>query len=364
MHMRSSPKTLAALVSLFAISAIPSTAKSQTPTTEPAASQAAPDVDLNQMAENALELLDIGTEDAKNEAARITDTLRKIAPQFPKTYLLSGKMCSVAGQGPNAIRYYEVYKNTPDGKLDHRPYADLGRIYMRSKSYRNAKRNLEDACTYAPPEKVNGKYIRAEIMMDLATVLHELKDDAEAIRKAREAATQAKDDPRIQILFSRLLLEINPTETKACRDAVAPAIAQLINVDLAEVPFNSPKLQLLREALAVVETTWVREVGMQSQNPEPAHMLSLATQDVAEISLRLALIGAREYEAHALELNKNKVEYKIRLAEIDAMLGSTRTAKDLLDEVLKDDPKNKDASDLLKRINSTTPRKIGVAAGL
>ncbi len=362
MHMLSSSKAIAALVSLFAVSAIPSTAKSQTSTTMPVSSQPSRGADLNGMAEDAIEALDRGTEEGKNEAAKITDTLRQIAPQFAKTYLLTGKMYASAGQGPNAIRYFEIYKNTTDGKTDHRPYAELARIYMRSKKYRNAKRNLEDAITWAP-EKEKERYIRAELTMDLAAVLHELKDDAEAIRKAREAAGQAKNDPRIQILYGRLLLEVSKGETKACRDAVAPAIAQLVD-DLGASPFNMAKLSLLREALVVVETTWAREVSMQLNNAEPVHFLSLASQDVAEISHRIALVGAREYEARAVELNSNKVEYLIRLAEIEAMMGAQRSAMDRLDEILKADPRNKEASDLLARIKATPPRKIGVAAGL
>ena len=233
---------------------------------------------------------------------------------------------------------------------------------MRSKKYRNAKRNLEDAITWAP-EKEKERYIRAELTMDLAAVLHELKDDAEAIRKAREAAIQAKDDPRILILYGRLLLDVSPNETKECRDAVAPAITRLID-ELAVDPTNVPKLRLLREALAVVETTWAREVDKQRENPELVHYLSIASQDVAEISQRLALVSAKEYESRAVDLNPKKVEYSIRLAELEALLGAKRKAMDRLEEILKTNPENTDASDLLARIKATPSRKIGVAAGL
>jgi len=317
------------------------------------------------MANEALELLDSGTPGDKDRAAAIADKLGKIAPQLPLRFLLGARLLATAGNGPTAIRYYELYKSTPEGKNDYRPYAEMGRIYMRSKSLRTARRHLEDAQKLAPEQdpKADDKFVRAEIMMDLASVLHQLEDRTEAIKIGREAATQARSDARIQILFSRLLNDVNPTETKECRDVAARAISILL-YDLDADATSIPKLSMLRDALQVVQRTWATEVSLQQENAEPAHFLSLATQDVAEITNRIALVAALEYEERAISLDGSKAEYRIRLAEIEAMLGSDRTAQEKLDAVLKADPNNAEALSLKSRIATTPKRKIGVAAGL
>ena len=355
---------------VLAVIAIQSTASGQSPTTAPSVppvpspGQAPLDADPNRMAEDALALTDIGTKEAMEKAAEIVDKLRKIAPQTQKLYLACARLLAADGKGPQAIRYYEQYKTMPDGKTDYRPYAEMGRLYMRSKRLRTARRLLEDAKQLAPEqEPKTGKFIRAEISMDLANVLLQLEDKEEAVRVAREAATQATSDSRIQIVYSRLLLSVNPQETKEARDIAARAVAMLLK-DLEADSFSIPKLQMLREALTVVENTWATEAGMQDSNPEPVHFLSIATQEVAEISQRLALVAAREYELRAIELNKNKAEYKLRLAEIEAQMGAINTAGYTLDAVLKADPENKEALALKERIATMPVRKIGVAAGL
>lgn len=361
--MRFPPIAFATLVFMLAVNGLRSTASGQEPTTAPTPVLTPTGVDPNQMVNEALNLIEAGNRQSWEAAGEIIDKLRKIAPQLPKVQLACAKWLAADGKGPPAIRYYDYYIKTDEGKTDYRPYADMGRLYMRSKKPRTARRYLEDAVSFAPQQDAKNRFIRAEIMMDLATVMHQLEDNTEAVRTARDAATQANKDPRIQILYSRLLLKVNPTETKEARSVAARAVTLLLE-DLGADPVSIPKLQLLREALSVVENTWATEAGMQLNNPEPAHFLSLATQDVAEVTQRIALVAAKEYEERAVELNPNKAEYKIRLAEIEAMLGATRTATDRLDALLANDPDNAEAQAMKIRISTMTHRKIGVAAGL
>lgn len=357
-------KSVFVLSTVLTLTLLPPEALGQEPTTAPSPGMPPQDSDPNRMANDALELLELGTPEAKERAALIADKLGKIAPQLPLRFLLGARMLAMAGNGPQAIRYYEIFKKTDEGKNDYRPYAEMGRLYMRSKSLRTARRHLEDAQKLAPEQDPkNQKFVRAEIMMDLANVLHQLDDKAEAVRIGREAANQARTDARIQIQFSRLQNDVNPTETKECRDVAARAISMLLT-DLEAAPTSIPKLSMLREALMVVQQTWINEVRLQQENAEPVHFLSLATQDVAEITNRIALVAALEYEERAVSLDGSKAEYKIRLAEIEAMLGPDRTALEKLDAVLKADPDNAEALAMKTRIATTPKRKIGVAAGL
>lgn len=352
-----------ATVLSFTFVAISSSAFGQTPpTTVSPLGQAPSDADPNRMADKALELLDQGNRRSWEEAGEILDKLRRIDPQLPRLHLALGRWFAADGKGPQAIRCYEFYKNSSEGKADYRPFAELGRMYLRSRSLRMARRHLDDARQLAP-EQESGKFVRAEIMMDLANVMHQLGDKAEALKVGRDAAMQARKDPRIQILFSRLLLAVNPNETRECREAAAAAIRELQD-DIVSIPPSIPKMSMVREALLVVQQTWVTEVSLQSENAEPAHFLSLATQDVAEITQRMSLVNALEYEERAIELNGSKAEYRIRQAEIEAMLGSTRTALEKLDAVLKAEPDNPEALSLKTRINTTPVRKFGAAAGL
>lgn len=339
-----------------------SPAMAQPATTAPAMQPPPGENDPNKMADQAIALLDSNEKDAKDAAAQLFTKIKDMSPRLDRLNLVAAKLTAAEGDYTRALIYYDQYSKTMEGKNDYRPYAAMGRLYMRSKTYRQARRNLEQARLFAPEQDAKGRYLRAEIMSDLAGVLHVLDDNKEAVRVGREAATQASRDAKIQVQFSRLLLAINPTETKEARDVAAKAVVML-NDDIAADSFSESKLRLLAEALSVVVSTWANDVVAQKENPEPVYMLSIATHDVAEVNMRIALLAAREYAERAVTLNDAKPEYRIRLAEIEALLGSTRTALEKLDAVLKTEPENAAALALKARIAAAPARKVGGAAG-
>jgi len=345
-------------LALSAITTSPQPAHGQTASTMPGATPEFQDSDPNKLADQALILL----ENNEGEAAfALFQKAKQLNPNLSKLNLLAARLSAADNKYDQAQLYYTEYVKSPDGKSDYRPFAELGRIYLRSKSYRLARRNLEQARQLAPERDSKDRFVRAEIMADLANVLRVLRDDKEAIRVGREAATQATSDPKIQIMFSQLLLSISPNETKESRDVAARAIA-LLNTDLEVNTFSEPKLRLLRDALAIVEATWAQETLSQKDNPLPVYMLSIATQDTAEVTMRISLLSAKEYADRAATLNEGKPEYRVRQAEIEAMLGSTRTALEKLEKVLEVDPENAAALALKDRIASMPKRELGAAA--
>jgi len=347
----------------LAMSAAALPARAQTPTTLPEAEKdaVAPRTDPKKMADQIMALVENNELPA---AMELFTQLRRIAPNTDRLHLAAARLMAADQKFDQAQLFYQQYTTTAEGKNDYRPFAELGRLYLRSKSYRQARRNLEQAQQLAPERDADGKhYIRAEIMADLANVHRILRDNKEAVKVGREAATQAIGDPKIQVMFGQLLVTISQEETKEPREVAARAIAKL-NDELAADPFNENNLRLLKDALSVVAATWASDVMAQKDNPEAVYMLSIASQDVAEISKRISLIGAREYALRAITLNENKPEYRIRAAEIEFEFGAKSNAQYRLSDVFKIDPDNTAAKALNERMEAFPPRKIGVAAGL
>ena len=338
----------------------------QPATTAPAQPRAeATDMPPEQMVELAIDLLQQNQPGPTAEGAQLLDRLTRIAPKLDKLPLAIGLL--KAGQKNTAaesVAYFIQYTTTTEGRSDYRGYYELGKIYLRSRSLHQARRNLEQAKEYAP-EKERDRYVRAEILIDLSNVVwlmaaSERGDTIrmEAVKYAREAATMATKDPKIQIQFGQILLRAAPTEYREARDTANKAIAQLNN-DLAAYPRDEAKMRLLREAVDVLQKACAADTAVNTDNPESVSLLAAATRDLAAVERRLILLNAWQYAQRARTLKDNKTEYKLALAEIEADLGATRNASERVDEVLKAEPENAAALALKERIRAYPPRRIG-----
>jgi len=354
---------IAALIGLILCGRAP--AQPTALTSRPAAETTGPaDLPPDRMAELAIDILEFQP-DRIGEAAKLIERLNLIAPKSDKLLLAIGLLkASQTTTAPESVAYFTQYTTTTEGRSDYRGYYQLGKIFMRSRSLRQARRLLDQAREFAP-EQDRGRYVRAEILIDLSNVMlmtaatergDAIKTDA--VKFARDAASMATRDPKIQVQFGQLLLKAAPTEFKEARDAASKAIA-LINNDLAADPFDVNKLRLLRDAVEVAQKACAADTATNKDNPEPVFMLANATRDVAEVERRLTLLNAFEYADRARTLKDNKPEYKLALAEIEADLGATRKALERVDEVLKAEPENPAALALKERIRAYPPRQIG-----
>lgn len=314
-------------------------------------SQAEPP-DPEALIEKAIDQVEAGDLEAGNDLAR---RAHAIAPTMDKLKLAEGLILFSMGKGTESIRRLQDYNLTEDGKKDYRGYAAIGRIYMESNTYRMARRSLERAVLLAD-ERKNGKPIRAQILMDLATVERRLNNREKAAEHARAAAESAPNDPDIQFRYAQTLSSNNSADDYQAAVAAAERAIRLIDAALRNDPFNKEHLDLLLSAHSLRVEIHLRERARNPQNPSTAIRIAESLRAQADAEWRLTVHAAREYALQALELGEQpEPEWQLLVARLSMDGGgdvALEGARERVAKVLEAHPDNEEAMKLAATIDS------------
>lgn len=299
-----------------------------------------------QMIEDAIKKIDEGN---FTEATKLFETARRIRPDLIRLKLVQGLVLIETGRAVEAITKLEEFNKSADAGNEYRGFAAIGRIYLASRMFRQAVRPLERAKDYAPIE-ANGRFIRAEILIDLATAHQRLSRMKDALKYADEAANLAPNDPAIQLKLGRMHKESQ--DYVAALRAVDRAVT-LIRGQLRTDPFKPERNAELKMCNDLrVEVLQAQRAG-NPDDPEIYHQLAVEMAAQADAERRIKLLTAREYALEALNKNPRLTACRIFLARIEWALGGSQDALDRLKKVLEEDPSNAEAAQLRREIEAS-----------
>ncbi|MBN2561856.1 MAG: hypothetical protein JXQ75_13095 [Phycisphaerae bacterium] len=288
------------------------------------------------MVEAALEMIDTGD---LNEALALVRRAKMLKPTVPKIKLAEGLLSIERGQHLEAMRQLEEYNKTDVGRNDYRGYAAIGTIYKDSHMDRQAAPVLEKAKSLAPLEE-NGKPVRAEIAIGLATVYNNLGRKDQAIEAAKEAKRWAPVDPKIQLRLGQVAFRTQDFDTAA---KAAERAIELLMADLQVDPLKKETYQLLGSSYQLMRNRWQREIAADPDDGLPYFKLAVTMREVSEVSRRIVLLDARESILQALTKEPENHEYMIFAARVEVELGALDEARERLARVLSSDPENQEA---------------------
>ncbi len=283
-----------------------------------------------------------------NGAGALIDRVMKVKPGYERTLLARGLLLAEMKHGPEAIATLEQYNKTKDAGNEYRSYAALGRLYRDSKIFRLAVRPLEQAKDLAPLEE-NGRPVKANITIELASVLNKLTRTEEALKQAEDAGRLAPNDPEILLRMANIYYTAQnyPAAIQALDRSIS-----LLNSRLKADPFRSEEHGLLK---ACYELKINVAQAQRAADPDDAMLLfSLAqsTREVAEVGRRIGMLIAREYMIEALNRDPGQHGWRVALAELEMELGALQDAMQHLNEVFKNEPNHPEASRLRDHIQA------------
>lgn len=355
------------VLSLLAGSVLSNAAWSQTPpprTDPPDRAADAPDPD--ELADKALELIDRG---ALQEADEILQGLKRFRPTMHRIKLLQGLLWlkGGSGRGPEANRVLESYNRTDTGKLDYRGFAAVGLLKQQSRMWRQARRALKSAVELAPTEE-NGKPVRANILLDLATVELRLAEtnrspsanDA-ALEYAREAVRRSPDDAIILLRFAQILANASDGDDYSEAIRAGRGAIRRVGAELRGDPFNRETLGLLRAGYSLISQIHRNQAKRNPDNAE--HIIAIAEdiQSLSMINRRLALFDSYELVNQALDMAPRPA-WQLMAARLEVDVGGAAGAPSALEriqKILEDEPDNQDAKNLRTRIEAMTASPAG-----
>ena len=318
-----------------------------------------------ELVQSALKLIDSGDYE---QAGTLIQRAKQLSPNLPKLSLAEGlfymnvgmamiKQSRVqagykgkAGYIAEATGRLQEYNNTAEGKNDYRGFAALGSIYKDSRTFRSAVPPLEQAKKLAPVEE-NGKFVRAEITLDLASSYLGLLRKKEALETAKDAESMAPSDPKIQLGLARVAAN---TEDFAVAESAAKKAIDLCKAKIQGQPFDKDAHATLQGCYEVIGYVKNTALGTAPDDGAILYALACATRDSAEVNRRVGLLSARDLVQQAIEKEPKKYEWQVFAAQIDADLGAYPEAAKRLNEILKESPDNKEAAKLLETLPSQT----------
>lgn len=305
-----------------------------------------------QMVDDAIRKLETGNVD---EAGAAFNRVLRMKPDMPRLSLLHGLLLVELGKPVEALAKLEEFNSSKDVGNEYRGFAAVGRIYSASRMYRQAIRPLERAKDYAPAEE-SGRPVKAEIAIELATVLHGLQRTKDAIKVADEAAVLAPNDPGIQLKLGKMhkATQDYAIALKAADRAVAIVLG-LLRTD----PFKPEVNIQLRDAYELKIELYQAQRAANPDDQQLYLLIAQAMRDHANADRRLKLLTGREYALEALNKDARFFACQVYLARLEWELGGSQDALDRLKKVLEEDPSNSDASNLREEIQASLRAAAG-----
>lgn len=287
----------------------------------------------DELLDNALRLIDSG--DYK-EAAAITDRVYRLKPDHPRLKLIQALFLIESKRSAEALQILSEYNDSEDGKKDYRGFAAVGTIYKKSYAFTTAVRPLELAKTFAPVE-ANGKPVKAQITIELASVLQKLKRTKEAMTALKEAESLAPNDAGVQMHLGEVSLEAQEYDA-ALR--FADRSIELTMGQLRSDPFKRTEHDLLKQTNELKIKVARSQSAAKPEEGKPYFTLAEATDALGEAERRISLLDARDSALQALSKDPKQHNWRVFLARIELELGGVQDAIDHVNEVLKEDPQN------------------------
>lgn len=311
-------------------------------------------VDPRALIEDALRKIDAGEFE---EAATLAEQAQALKPSMDRLRLVRGLLLleSVSSPPEAAIRVLDEYNRTPTGKVDYRGLAAIGRVYLRSRWYRQASRSLRAAAPLAPQQE-NDRTVKADILMDLATAERALNQPENAVRHAREARDLSRNNAHVLFRYAEVIAMAD--DPKALQDAVTATQAAIrrTETELRESPFDKDRLEVLRSASALLVDIHRKRAEREPESAAIAMAIARAMRDRSEADKRLNMYAAYDAARHAFDMTAQPgPDWQVFMAELEIDVGGAgalQTARDRLHKVLEAKPDNKSARRLLTRIDA------------
>ncbi|RIK66230.1 MAG: hypothetical protein DCC65_10485 [Planctomycetota bacterium] len=299
-----------------------------------------------QMVDDAIKKLESGNVE---EAGQMFNRVRRMKPDMPRLNLLHGLLLIEMNQPLEALPKLEAFNSSKDVGNEYRGFNAVGRVYIMSRMHRQAIRPLERAKDYAPAEE-NGKPVKAEIAIELASALFALDRTKDALKVADEAAALAPNDPGIQLKLGTMYKATQdyPTALKAADKATA-LVTGLLRTD----PFKPEVNVQLRESYDLKIDVYQAQ---RAANPDDANIFQLLSQSMREqanAERRIKLLTAREYGLEAINKDPRHFSAQVFVARLEWELGGAQDALDRLKKVLEEDASNADAATLRETIQNS-----------
>jgi Flp pilus assembly protein TadD len=295
----------------------------------------------------ALQKIDTGDYE---QAAVLLQKARRLKPTLPKLSLAEGLLL-MSRRPPmysEAMQRLTEYTASEEGRNDYRGFAALGTIYKESRMHRQARRPLEQAKKLAPMEE-NGKFVKAEITMDLAFTYLGLDLKKEALETAKEAESAAPNDPKIQFGIAKVAAS---TDDSAGAEAAAKKAIDILKAKIQAQPFDNDAHATLANCYDLLIKLKRTALTVSPDDGALYQALASATRESADVGRRITLLTARQYAIQATEKEPKKYEWQVFAARIEADLGAYQEATQRLEGVLKDSPDNTEATKLLESFPS------------
>ncbi len=273
-------------------------------------------------------------------------------PTLERIKLVRGLYYYAVQRYTEAMADLETYNGTPEARSEYRGFATVGDLYLRSRMWRSAIFPLEKAKDIAPI-KENGKPVRADILLNLASAHLGLQNHKTAIKVAKEARDSAPDVADVHLRLAEISASSNDYETSV--GAVEKAIL-LFTGDLRDDAFNRTAHDKLRSCYGILSGLYQYQLKRDAENAEYYSKYSLMLQQLAEIDRRRMLLDSLQLARQAIERSPKRVDYKISLIKLEYELGGIKDSKDLLDDILQQDPKNAEALEWKQKFEESPPR--------
>jgi tetratricopeptide (TPR) repeat protein len=303
-----------------------------------------------ELAQSALDKIDAGEYD---RAGAMLGRARRLNPKLAKLDLVEGLLLLDWREQRNpaeAEQRLRAYCNSTEGRADYRGPAALARLYLDSRSYREAVRELEKTTKIAPLEE-NGKPVRAQAMIDLATAQLGLNRKKEAMDSAKEAVSKAPDQADIQLGFAKIAAD---AQDQVTAEAAAKRAVELLMNKIKRQPFDKRLHDSLKQCYQLQLT--VKKTALQ-KNPDDGAIIAAVAAiwvDQAELDRRLGLLLAREIVLQAIQKDPKQYDWQVMAARIEIDLGATEEAKRRLDEIHQAVPDHAGVAKLLESLPSST----------
>jgi hypothetical protein len=307
----------------------------------PNADRPRPGESAEELVATALQKIDTGDYD---QAFALVQKAKHLKPSLPKLSLADGLLAVASSNNVAAVQRLTEYTLSDEGRNDYRGFSALGNIYKESRMHRQAIRPLEQARKLAPAEE-NGKFVKAQITMDLAFAYLGLDRKKEALETAKDAESAAPNDPKIQFGIAKVAAS---TDDNAGAEAAAKKAIDILKAKIQAQPFDN-------DAHATLANCWDLQIRLKKTalrvSPDDGALyqaLASATRESADVGRRITLLTARQYAIQATEKEPKKYEWQVFAARIEADLGAYQEATQRLESVLKESPDNTDATKLLE----------------
>lgn len=284
------------------------------------------------------------------EVERLINEVAVEKPNTEKLKLARGLYFVATKRFVEAVAELENYNMKASG--DYRGFAAVGDLYIRSRMYSSALVPLERAKDLAPT-KDNGKSVKSEILINLATTQLGLQNHKTAVKIAKEAQSFAPDDGRIVLRVAEIAASAADYEVSLA--AIEQAIL-LFKSDIRDDPFNRSAHEQLMQCYRVASGINDNQRNADPENPEPYVRATRVMLAASDIERRISMLDAHRFLQQAIERAPKNAEYRLMLADLEYDIGGIKDAEVALDEVLSADPKNARALELREKFSKSPPR--------